>query len=94
MGLLFSSLQAIMDCFRGSRARDYNAVITDSVTPPNTPNIEKTCSGEKPKLHKACRSTNESKLIPYQNKIDNLKASEIVYVNILIFFWTYIIKYC
>lgn len=34
------------------------------------------------KLHSACRSTNPNKLISYQSKIDNLKLSEVVYVNL------------
>ena len=38
-------------------------------------------NAEKPKSHIVCRSSNSDKLVPYQSKIDNLKADEIIYVN-------------
>ena len=71
MGLIFSVLQSIIDFFRGTRKSNYIQVDAD----------ERQCLAEKPKSHKACRSTNEAKLIPYQNKIDKLKPGEIVYVS-------------
>ena len=71
MGLLFSVLQSILDCFRGSRKNDYLNVNTNDAQ----------CSAEKPKLHSACRSLDENNLTPYQNKIDNLKPGEIVKVS-------------
>jgi hypothetical protein len=71
MGLIFSVLQSIVDFFRGTRKNDYIHVNAE----------EKKCLAEKPKLHKACRSTNETNLTPYQNKIDKLKAGEVVYVS-------------
>ena len=66
MGILMSLLQGIIDCFRGSRKNEYR--------------VKNDVQAEKPKSHSACRSCNQSKLTPYQSKIDNLKANEIVYV--------------
>jgi hypothetical protein len=63
-----SLLQGIIDCFRGSRRNEYR--VTEDV------------KAERPKSHAACRSCNQSKLTPYQSKIDNLKSNEIVYVII------------
>ena len=71
MGLIFSVLQSIIDFFRGTRKNDYIHVNAD----------EKKCLAEKPNVHKACRSTNETNLTPYQNKIDKLKVGEAVYVS-------------
>jgi hypothetical protein len=48
--------------------------------------VKDSAPAAKPKTHKICRSTNESKLSPYQSKIDNLKSNEIIYVNISIYF--------
>ena len=88
MGLLFSVLQSIFDCLRGSRKNDYKQINSPKNTINNNNNnnnnnkLERSCSAEKPKIHKACRSTIQSLLTPYQNKIDNLKPSEIVYVSL------------
>ena len=40
--------------------------------------------------HISCRSTNPNKLISYQSKIDNLKSSDIVYVNKINYFLIYL----
>ena len=72
MGLILSFLYDIYAYLTGNRRRDYELVEHDGAAP--SPTLSKT--------HKACRSCNPTKLTPYQSKIDNLKADQIVYVTL------------
>lgn len=89
MGILISLLQSVVDFFRGSPQDKYKQVdTTDTVdTKTSAEDNSKTVEikyAEKPKLHKACRSSNEHRLTSYQSRIDNLKITEVVYVSILL----------
>ncbi len=71
MGILFSVLQSFFSYLGPSQNGE-------------TYKIKDLIPASKPKTHRICRSTNESKLSPYQSKIDNLKSNEIIYVKILV----------
>ena len=82
MGILVSVLQGFISYFTGSRKDNYIFSTEDKRNSNNKKNDD--LSADKPKTHKACRSSNQHKLISYQSKMDNLKVDDLIYV-ILIF---------